>query len=308
VDWIFDEIYDIGQAGPKKHPDVEWIELVTTDNQNIDQVSVAREAAAMSAVEREARIKGKPIRFSNRVHPLFTDTDSWWCFGLCNQEVLAQDGQCVTCGSQDVVLYTHVQDFVIRPNLPVVFLLDPHPRKAHMFMYVQVDAHDDYSVVYAGAVDGEPDDVYKATRDIESRFQLLVAKRLMDPRMGAQPRKRDMTWQEEFAAEGLFCELASNSEVGRGRVNEYLKPDPHTRQPRLRFLNGQCDAAVYQMKRFAWDDYKYQDNRDQKQTPKPKYDDYPALLRYLMNDLPLHSMLRYGGIVVKPPGEMVCGY
>jgi hypothetical protein len=126
--------------------------------------------------------------------------------------------------------------------------------------------------------------------------------------MGRQPRRRDLTWQEEFTAEGLYCDLASDSEVGRARVNEYLKPDPHTKRPRLHFDEEHCAPAIYQMKRFAWDDYKHADNMDQKQTPRKKYDDYPALLRYLLNDLPLHSVLRFGGHVVRPAGEAVNGY
>jgi hypothetical protein len=308
VDWIFDEIYDIGQAGPKKHPDVEWIELNTLENPNIDQASVAREASAMTETERACRIGGKPIRFSNLIHPIFTDTDSWWCFGHCNAEVLVQDGACVTCQSKDVEWYNHVGPIPVVRSLPTVFLLDPHPRKPHMFCYVQVDPHDDYQVVYADGVNGEPVDVARETKQLEQRMGLLVAKRLMDPHMGKQPRKRDMTWQEEFASEDLYCELASDSEVGRARVNEYLKPDPHTKRPRLRFDEEHCAPAIYQIKRFSWDDFKHMDNRDQKQEPRKKYDDYPALLRYLLNDLPLHSVLRYGGYVVKPAGRSVNGY
>ena len=309
VDWIFDELYDIGQPGPKKHPDVEWIELVTTDNPNIDQESVAREAAAMSDIERACRIGGKPIRFSNLVHPLFTNGDSWWCF-QCNQEVLMTNDCCATCLGSEITRYNHVEDFPIESRWPTVFLLDPHPRKPHMFLYVQVDGNDDYSVVYAGELGDEPLALKALCDQIEREHSLLIAKRLIDPNMGASPAssRRGITWQDEFAAAGLYCDLANDSDVGRGRIDEYLKPDRRTYRPRIRFHEQYCPAAIYQMKRFVWDDFKFKDNRDQKQTPKPKYDDYPALLRYLMNDLPLYSMLKHGGTVIRPQGAMRGGY
>ena len=62
------------------------------------------------------------------------------------------------------------------------------------------------------------------------------------------------------------------------------------------------------MKRFCWDDFKHADNKDQKQMAKKRHDDYPAMLRYLMNNLPLHSVLKFGGITVKPSGQMRGGY
>jgi hypothetical protein len=309
VDWIFDELYDIGQAGPNKNEDVEWIELNTLDNPNIDQESVQREAAAMSEMERACRIGGKPIRFSNRIHPEFTDSDAWWCF-TCRQEVLANGGVCATCDGLDVVLYNHVQDFMIESRNPAVFVLDPHPRKPHMFMYVQVDAADDYSVIYAGQCADEPTELKKLTDQIEREMNIMVARRLIDPNMGASPAssKRGVTWQDEFADAGIYCDLAVDSDVGRGRVDEYLKPDSDTKRPRLRFHDENCAAAIYQMKRYVWSDWKYSDNKDQKQVPKQKYDDYPTMLKYLMNDLPLYKMLKFGGVVVKPRGTMKAGY
>ena len=48
--------------------------------------------------------------------------------------------------------------------------------------------------------------------------------------------------------------------------------------------------------------------KDQKQTPKPKYDDFPTLLKYLMNSAPEFKLLKYGAPVIhtrpgtKPPG------
>jgi hypothetical protein len=48
----------------------------------------------------------------------------------------------------------------------------------------------------------------------------------MDPNMGLSPAssKRGVTWLDEFAAVGLNFALADDSDVGRGRINEYLRP------------------------------------------------------------------------------------
>ena len=179
-----------------------------------------------------------------------------------------------------------------------------------MFLYVTVDPADDYEVVYAGQLADEPLELKKLCDEIERELRLNVAKRLIDPNMGRSPAssRRGITWQDEFANAGLYCDLADDSDVGRERINEYLKPDRFTRKPRLAFHEEHCPAAIYQMKRFAWDDFKYSDNKDEKQKPKPKYDDYPACLRYLFNDLPLYSVLKHGGNVITPPGRMVNGY
>lgn len=308
VDWIFDEWYDKGQ-GPNKLPHMLWLELNTLQNKNIDQASFAVVTSELNAIERAARVEGKPIRFANMVHPLFTDHPGWWCF-VCNDQTKWMDGACIACGSDNVGQYNHCEDFVIDPRWPTVFLLDPHPRKPHMMEWFQVDGNDDYQSVKTLHVADTPDEVAKAVKKVEKDLGLSVALRLMDPNMGASVSgtDREITWQTEFDLAGLPCELASDSSIGRTRVNEYLKPDRETRRPRLRWHRANCPEAILQMKRFVWGDFKRKDDRDQKQVPKPKDDDHPALARYLMNYLPICSVLKAGHQVVKPKGRRKRGY
>jgi hypothetical protein len=40
VDWIFDHIYDKGCPGPNKAKDIDWFELWTTENRNLNQQAV----------------------------------------------------------------------------------------------------------------------------------------------------------------------------------------------------------------------------------------------------------------------------
>ena len=126
-----------------------------------------------------------------------------------------------------------------------------------------------------------------AVREVETLMQHSRVIRLMDPNMGASNSgaDRDLTWQREFDLVGLHFDLANDSSVGRARLNDFLKPDPHFMRPRFR-IDISCKDAIFQMKRYVWKDRKQADSGDMLQVPLDKHDDYPALFKYLMNYLP----------------------
>ena len=95
----------------------------------------------------------------------------------------------------------------------------------------------------------------------------------------------------------MNCELAEDSDVGRKRVNQYLKPDPHTHRPRL-MIHSRCRNTSLQIRRYVWDDFKRSADKDLKQQPKTKYDDYPTLLKYLLNYLPTFRNLYMGAPII----------
>lgn len=308
VDWIFDDLYEKGRPGPNKSPDHDWFELYTTDNPHLNQQAVARQMHNWSDETVGVRIYGRPIRFSNRIHPLFTDIESWWCYN-CKKPILPRDGICETCGSRDVSDYNHVQDFLYENGWPVVWLLDPHPRKPHMWLWAMIDPADDIWVIAEGESSGDPADVHDEVSHTEEALGFNVVQRLIDPNMGRSPAssKRNVTWQDEFGEAGLYCDLADDSDVGRGRINEYLKPDPFRLQPRLH-LHVRCVSAAFQMKRYTWDENRAKLEKDLKQKPRPKYDDYPTLLKYLMNTEPTFAWLREGPPIIRPRGKRSRGY
>ena len=88
-----------------------------------------------------------------------------------------------------------------------------------------------------------------------------------------------------------MCDLADDSDVGRAQLNVYLRPDPDTRRPRIHW-DRSCGKAIYQMKRFLWDDHKKGLEKDQKQITKKKNDDFPACHRYALNSNPDFRSLR----------------
>jgi len=105
--------------------------------------------------------------------------------------------------------------------------------------------------------------------------------------MGGSPSgaTRELTWQREFDNVGLHFDLADDSSVGRARLNDFIKPDPYFKRTRLR-ADPSCTDVAFQMKRYVWADRKNEEGKDQMQVPLALHDDYPALLKYLMNYLP----------------------
>lgn len=302
VDWLFDEVYDKAQEGPNKDPNIDWFDLWTTDNRHLDQDAVAQQSASWSDEVRKVRIYGQPIRFSNRIHPLFTDTSDIWCFS-CGKTTVPHEGKC-SCGSMDLLKFSHVEPFDPNPVWPTVWVLDPHPRKPHMFAWVQIDPSDDWWVLREGQMDGDPTEVRQYCDRVEGGLGISMAARLIDPNMGRSPSSasRGVTWQDEFDRAGLVTDLADDSEVGRARVNEMLRPDPRTRSPRIH-VHPSCETLIHQMKRYVWDDYKQSLEKDQKQRPKTKNDDFPTILKYLANMEPTFSFLHGGPRIVRRMGR-----
>ena len=164
-------------------------------------------------------------------------------------------------------------------------------------------------MIQDGKVDDDPAGLREYIDDMEESLGLNVQMRLIDPNMGRSPAgsRRDVTWQDEFDTAGLYCDLADDSDVGRGRINEYLKPDPHTLRPRLH-VHSRCFDTVQQMKRFTWDEHRKKAEKDLKQKPRDKYSDMPACLRYMFNADPSFSLLHHGAPVIRRSGTRKGAY
>jgi hypothetical protein len=168
-----------------------------------------------------------------------------------------------------------------------------------MMMWVQVTPSDDLWQIDERLVEGDPTDVKKVVDDVEGEHRLLPSFRFIDPNMGASPcgSRREVTWQDEFDRAGLLCDLASDSDVGRARVNEYLKLDERTLSPRI-LIHPRCTETITQIKRYVWDDFRRALEKAQKQTPKDKNDDFPTLWKYLLNTDPTFSFYKEGAKIV----------
>ncbi len=300
VDWIHDEIYERGTPGPHKRDDYECFELHTTQNRYLNQDSIRKQMESWDERTKRVRIYGGQVRFSNRVHEDFTDSERTWCF-TCGEDKTVIDGSCIECGSTDTTPYCHVEDFAWDTRWPVIQVIDPHPRKPHMCTFEVITPTDDWWQVAELECSGDPSDLRAASEDLAATLGMRVVRRLIDPKMAGNPSgtNRDRTWGDEFDAAGLYCDPAISSDVGRSIVDQMLKPDPRTRRPRM-LVHPRCVNTIYQMKRFMWEDWKLGTDKGQKQKAKEKYDDYPACKRYLANDEPT-----YDGLVAMQRGGMI---
>lgn len=313
VDWLYNEVYEPARSGA--NPEIEWLELHTTDNKQIDQTAVAAQAAKWSKEMNDVRLLGRPIRFSNRIHAEFTDQTKHWCF-RCEKAIFPSPLEhkpdvlgCVDCGCEDIQDFCHVEEFETARSWPAIFILDPHPRKPHDFLWVQVSPQDDWFVVAEGKLEGDCLETRKEVEGVEINLGINTVRRLMDPNMGASPsgQRREVTWQDEFKTAGLWCDLADDSDVGRGRINTMFKVDQQTRRPRL-VIHPRCKDTIYQLLRFSWADFSKKVDRDQKQAPSDKYSDKPACLRYFANSDPIFRFLKDGAPVIKRPGKRKGSY
>ena len=298
VDWLFDKVYDPATRA-NKDPNVDWINIFATDNPHVNQEAIAIKADSWTDEERQVRIYGQPIRFSNRIHPLFTDQTLTWCFP-CGKTTVPVDNKCSKCNSSTLAEFNHVGDYPPNSSWPTLWLLDPHPRKPHMFSWWQVTPADDLVQVAEAECDGDPTDVAVMCEQVESSMGLRVTYRYIDPNMGRSPAsvRRGITWQDEFQSAGLTCDLADDSDVGRKRVDEYLRPDPNTLEPRIH-VSTRCPITIHQIKRYVWSDYKKTLERAQKQVPQDKNDDFPTLMKYLLNTDPTFNFAMMGSPFIR---------
>jgi hypothetical protein len=306
---MLDRLYYPAQPGPQHDPTIVWINLDTTENMNLNQTAIARVAGQYSVSERATRIFGQPITLSNRVHPLFTDEHRTWCFVCQELAILDDDGKCGRCGEADTIRFQHVVPCAAVHSYPVIQVLDPHPRKPHMLLWLQVTPEDDLEQVAELEVDDVPAVVWQQVQDLETDYGWTQITRLMDPNMGrsASGTDRSVTWQDAFDQVGMRIDLADDGEVGRRIFNDYLKPDPHTKLPRYR-CDPRCVKTIYQLKRYCWDDFKRTADKGQKQRAKAKHDDFPTCIKYVMNSSPSFRGLQQMGSTFRSQGKRVNGY
>jgi phage terminase large subunit-like protein len=296
VDWIFDEVYEPGLDAKRK--DIEWINLYSTANPHLKQDAVELQSKSWTDEMRRVRIYGQPIRFSNRVHPLFTDQTQHWCY-TCGKTTIPEDESasaheydkllCAACGGANVVAFNHVREFDVADKWPVVWVIDPHPRKPHMGLWVMVDPSDDWWVVDEFAVDGDPTDVRKEVDEIEIRHGLNVATRLIDPNMGAaavELASVGAPGQDDFDQAGLVTPVGRrlrDRQEAHEPVPEARRPAPaaaHARPPAL-LEHDLADEALLVGRLQA----RGREGREA-DAEAAKYDDYPTLPQVRANYAP----------------------
>ena len=307
--WIYDT-FEKGMDGPGKDPDVKSITLFTEENKILDASEIEIVAKGLSPAERETRLYGAFMHLTGRIYPVFTDRVKVWCFQCKDVTIAANDEwrtrydlgklTCATCAG-GAVEFCHIIDPDIRYHqYPVVFLLDPHPRKPNMMAWISVDPCDDYCQIHEMEVDGDPTDVRDMVFAYERDNGINIVARLIDPNMAESPAhsagRRHITVRDEFDAVGIRCALADDEfSVGMKRVRSLLEPDEKTQKPRIHLFST-CQRSIRQFNRYAWSEWtsRSSEERDSKDKPRNKEDDYPTLWRYFCINNYTFSGLRMG--------------
>ena len=288
--WFHDEIYEAGLPGPNKHPLIDTVTLFTENNRILDAKDVAAIAERLTEEQRETRLHGRFMHLSGVVFKNYADTPAWWCF-TCNKRIaFPVDRTCYVCKGSDLVEYCHVTDpFPIPANWPIVFVADPHPRKPDALGWFAIAPSDDIFWLDNIEQDGTADDVKRAVAQIEDRHPAGGVKGLMDPNIATESNdklQRGWTMQKEYDKAGLRCDLANDEmNVGIDNVEDLLRPDRRTRRPRLQIF-AHCQHGRNALKKWAWDEWTRQGDKEPKEKTRDKWKDHVDLLRYLANDRP----------------------
>ena len=304
VSSFYDQVYEPGLPGPAKDPDIDTIILHTEDNRILSAADVAAIAATMTDEQREVRLHGRFLHLSGVVYPLFTARDAWWCF-RCARRITPMDGQCLHCRGDDIETFTHViEPHAIPAAWPVVFVIDPHPRKKDAMGWFAVTPSDDVVMIGELETDGTAAEVKRAVTDKEDALGIRPVQRLMDPNIATETNDklgRDTTIRDAYDRVGLRCDLAIDSiNVGIQNVHELLTPDSRTRRPRFRAFTT-CGKFAYGMTHWSWDEHVRTGDKEPKEKVRDRFKDFPDLLRYLANGKPsFHGLTRGGGVWHRP--------
>ena len=290
VAWFYDEVYERGLHGPSKDPAIDTFVLWTERNKALTNIDLELITRTLTEEQKQARLYGQFLHLSGVVYPLFSDYPSTWCF-KCQKKSTGGSTQCLTCGGTDVTVFCHViEPFEIPKEWPIVFVIDPHPRKKDAMGWFAVTPSD--HVILIGEHEGEGDagDVARQILDWERARHISPAQRLMDPNIATETNDRlERGWNLRMAYDrvGIRCDLANDSiPLGIQNVNELLKPNPMLRAPRFQVFST-CRRFRYGMRHWAWEEWSRQSSdKEPKEVVRDRHKDFPDLLRYMANSGP----------------------
>lgn len=292
VSWFFDEIYERGLDGPTRDKTIETITLHTERNKFLLAEDVQDIASKLTEAQKEVRLYGRFIHLSGVIYALFSERLNFWCY-KCERKILPLGSECPYCRSDDIGDFSHVIDpFIIPATWPVIFAIDPHPRKPDMMGWFAISPSDNIFQIGEMEVEGTADDIKKAVEAWERANRIYPVKRLMDPNIATESNdkmRRGWTLRQEYDEAGLRCDLAIDEmNAGVNEVQQLLKPDPYTRMPRYQIFRN-CKTTIHAFGRWSWDEHSRTSDREAKERPRDKFKDPMDVVRYAAMDHPSYS-------------------
>lgn len=182
------------------------------------------------------------------------------------------------------------------PGYPVIFALDPHPRKATVCTWAFITPQDDVVFFDELEMKGTAGEIASAIRAKESSHKAPTSFRIIDP--AAKAQGSNLSFQldtlQEFEKAGMSFALADNSEAGYNVCHEYFgwdktQPTSSLNRPRC-FITRDCPKIWDGLTHFMWDEWAHGNTlRDEKERPKDFKKDFPDCVRYTLVGRPRFS-------------------
>ena len=289
VSYFYDQVYEPGLAHA---PGIDTVVLWTEQNRGLDHGEIEAIKRSYTADQLEARLYGRFLHLSGVVYPLFSAYPAHWCFACHRKTATAS---CLTCHGDHTAPFCHVvEPFEVPKTWPVIFVIDPHPRKPDAIGWFALAPTDEVVMIGELEVEGDAADVAREILAWESAHRVSPMRRLMDPNIATQKNdrlERGVTLRDAYDRVGIRCDLANDAmELGIQNVADLLKPDPALMRPRFTTF-GTNRKFIYGMTHWAWDEWKSPDH-DRKELVRDRHKDFPDLLRYLASDLPTFNGLK----------------
>jgi phage terminase large subunit-like protein len=305
--WFYDHVFQPGLPGPNKSPIIDTFQLFTEQNAILGKREVEELLSLLTDDQRRVRMHGEFIHLSGVIYKDFATSNSWWCFP-CNKRIVPMYGHCLSCQGQQIAEYVNViEPHPVPKNWPVVFVIDPHPRKADAIGWFAITPMDDIVMIAELETQGTAEDVARQVKMMEDALEIRPVRRLMDPNIAVESNdklQRGWTIQRAYDEVGLRCSLANDEvNVGIEAVQTLLRPDRLTHRPRFRVFSS-CHRFVHGMTHWSFDDWTRQGDREPKEKVRDVAKDFPDVLRYLALDRPTYRGLTFSNanaVRRKPP-------
>lgn len=197
-----------------------------------------------------------------------------------------------------------------KPDSPIIFTMDPHPRKPTVMTWSFITGKGDVVFFDELEMAGTARDIASAIRQKEFRHEARTLLRIIDPAAKGQGSHISFETDtlREFQKEGLDFTLADNSEAGYNIVHEYLtfdnsKPLSSTNRPQC-FFTKNVPKTWYGMTHLMWDEWAFKNAmKDDKERIKDWKKDFPDCVRYTLAMRP--NVRSFYNMGPKPIGNYV---
>lgn len=189
-----------------------------------------------------------------------------------------------------------------KPGYPVLFALDPHPRRPCAMVWAFVTPKGDVVFFDEAEIGGSARDIVRGIRNKEAIHKINPVLRLIDP--AAKSQGSNIAFEtdtlREFELAGMGFSLADNSEAGYNIVHEYLsydqsRPMDSMNRPRAYFTKD-VSNTWYSMTHLMWDEWAFRRQKhwkDKKERVRDYQKDFADVVRYILAERPTFKGLQF---------------